>query len=103
MADDVEAGGWQARMERIPYDRRPALQAYTESGMLDMGGIITRLFYWEVVTAEPEIVFFYRWAWANGHDADCAPQMAFDAYVAATGRDQYVRRRDPVYQPRRIE
>jgi len=102
VADNVEAGGWQARMERISYDRRPALQAYTESGMLDMGGIITRLFYWEVVTAEPEIVFFYRWVWANGHDADCAPQMAFDAYVAATGRDQYVRRRDPLYQPRLV-
>ena len=102
VADTVEAGGWQVKMERIPYDRRPALQAYAESGMLDMGGIITQLFYWEVVTAEPEIVFFYRWAWTNGHDPDCAPQRAFDAYVAATERDQFVRQRDPLYQPRLV-
>lgn len=93
-----EAGGWRVTMQRVPYDRRPALEAYTQSGMLDMGGIITRLFYWEVVTAEAEIVFFYRWAWTHGYDPDCAAQAAFDAYVAATGRASYVRQRDPLYQ-----
>lgn len=93
-----EAGGWRVTMQRIAYDRRPALDAYMESGMLDMGGIITRLFYWELVTAEAEIVFFYRWAWTHGYDPEHATQSAFDAYVAATGRDQYVQRHDPVYQ-----
>lgn len=92
-----EAGGWRATMHRVPYDRRPALAAYTTSGMLEMGGVITRLFYWEVVTAEAEIVFFYRWAWAHGYDPDGATQLAFDAYIAATGRDQYVRERDPLH------
>lgn len=92
-----EAGGWRATMHRVSYDRRPALAAYTTSGMLEMGGVITRLFYWEVVTAEAEIVFFYRWAWAHGYDPDCAAQTAFEAYVTATGRDQYVRARDPLY------
>lgn len=93
-----EAGGWRATMHRVPYDRRPALAAYNTSGMLEMGGVITRLFYWEVVTAEAEIVFFYRWAWAHGYDPDGATKTAFDAYIAATGRDQYVRERDPLYQ-----
>lgn len=98
VAEQAEAGGWRVTMQRTSYDRRPALEAYTTSGMLEMGGVITRLFYWEVVTAEAEIVFFYRWAWAHGYDPDCATQAAFDAYVAATGRDQYVRARDPLYQ-----
>lgn len=97
VTDQAEAGGWRVTMQRTPYDRRPALEAYTTSGMLEMGGVITRLFYWEVVTAEAEIVFFYRWAWAHGYDPDCATQAAFEAYVAATGRDQYVRKRDPLY------
>lgn len=96
VSEQVEAGGWRATMQRVPYDRRPALSAYAESGMLEMGGVITRLFYWELVTAEPEIVFFYRWAWEHGYDPDSATQSAFDAYVAATGRVHYVRQRDPL-------
>jgi len=97
----AEAGGWRATMQRVAYDRRSALQAYTTSGMLAMGGVITQLFYWEVVTAEPELVLFYRWAWNNGHDPECATQRAFDAYVAATGRSHYVRQRDPLFHPSR--
>ncbi|MFZ4660137.1 MAG: metallophosphoesterase family protein [Caldilineaceae bacterium] len=97
-----EAGGWRVTMQRVPYDRRPALEAYSTSGMLAMGGVITQLFYWEIVTAEPEIVYFYRWAWEQGYDPDNATQAAFDAYVAATQRDHYVRTRDPLYQSTRI-
>jgi len=91
-------GGWQATHYRLPYDRRPALAAFAESGMLIAGGVITQLFYWEVVTAEPEIILFYRWAWENGYDPDGAINGAFQAYIAATGRDGYVRARDPLYQ-----
>lgn len=91
-------GGWQATHYRLPYDRRPALAAFAESGMLTAGGVITQLFYWEVVTAEPEIVLFYRWAWENGYDPDGSINGAFQAYIAATGRDGYVRARDPLYQ-----
>ncbi|MBX3012712.1 MAG: metallophosphoesterase family protein [Caldilineaceae bacterium] len=91
------AGGWQATMQRVAYDRRPALQAYEQSGMMAIGGVITQLFYWELVTANPEIIFFYQWAWEHGYDPDNATQVAFDAYRAATGRDHYVRRRDPLY------
>lgn len=97
VTEEEEVGGWQVTMQRIGYDRRPALEAYSTSGMLEMGGIITRLFYWELVTAEPEIVFFYRWAWTHGYDPDGATQSAFDAYVKATGREHYVRQRDPLY------
>lgn len=91
------SGGWQATLQRVPYDRRPALQAYAESGMLAVGGVITQLFYWELVTAKPEIIFFYRWAWTHGYDPDAATQTAFDAYMTTTGRDQYVRQHDPLY------
>jgi predicted phosphodiesterase len=96
--EQVEAGGWQATHYRIPYDRRPALAAYAETGMLEAGGIITRLFYWELVTAEPEIVLFYRWARENGYDAELAIEKSFAAYVEQTGRADYVRQQDPLFQ-----
>jgi predicted phosphodiesterase len=93
----VEPGGWRVTHHAVPYDRRPALEAYTTSGLLDAGGVIAQLFYWEVVTAEPEIIFFYRWAAANGLDPDRDPiRHTFEQYAAATGRNQYVRERDPL-------
>ncbi len=99
--EHVEAGGWRATMHRVAYDRRIALDAYATSGMLEMGGVITQLFYWELVTAEPELIYFYRWAWGNGYDPECATQSAFDAYAAATGRASYIRQHDPLFHAHR--
>jgi hypothetical protein len=66
--------------------------------MLEAGGVISQLFYWEIVTAEPEIVRFYRWSAARGLDPDRGPiRRIFEQYVTATGRDQYVRDRDPLW------
>jgi predicted phosphodiesterase len=96
--DSEMPGGWRVRHQRITYDRRPTLAAYAESGMLEAGGVISRLFYWEIVTAEPEIIAFYRWAYQHDYDPDCAIADTFAAYVAATGRDEYVRARDPLVQ-----
>lgn len=98
VAETTEIGGWRATHCEVAYDRRAALAEYHTSGMLEAGGVISRLFYWELVTAEAEIVLFYRWAWENGQDPDRAVHDAFTAYVNATGRDQYVRARDPLYQ-----
>ena len=82
---------------RVNYDRRPALAAYASTGMLEAGGVMSQLFYWELVTAEPEIIRFYRWAGGNGLDPDRgAIRRIFEQYVAATGRDQYVHERDPL-------
>lgn len=92
--------GWQAELCEVAYDQRLALQAFHDSGMLTAGGVISELFYWEVVTAEAEIVYFYRWAWASGQNPDSSIRDAFRAYTAATGRDQYVRQRDPLRQRR---
>jgi hypothetical protein len=65
--------------------------------MLQAGGVISELFYWEVVTAEPEIVRFYRWAASRGLDPDRGSiRRIFEQYVTATGRDEYVRARDPL-------
>lgn len=92
----IERGGWQATHHAIEYDRRPTLEAFASTGMLEAGGVISELFYWEVVTAEPEIIRFYRWAFSNGYDPDKeATHGLFTAYKTATGRDQYVRARDP--------
>ena len=84
----VEGGGWRATHYAVPYDRRAALHAFAATGMLEAGGVISQLFYWEVVTAEAEIVLFYRWAAANGLDPDRdSIRHTFEQYVAATGRD----------------
>lgn len=91
-------GGWRATHCEVAYDRRVALAAYDESGMLEAGGVISQLFYWEVVTAEAEIIYFYRWAWENGYDPDQDVHGSFAAYKTATGRDQHVRKLDPLEQ-----
>ena len=92
-------GGWRATHFRIPYDRRPSLESFTTSGMAEAGGVISQLFYWELVTAESEIVFFYRWAREHGYDANQDMRGTFRAYCEQTGRDAYVRARDPLYHP----
>jgi hypothetical protein len=89
-------GGWRATHLRVAYDRRPALVAYSERGMLEAGGPMSQLFYWELVTAEPEIVNFFHWARRNGHDPESQMDDAFRVYVSATGRDAYVAARDPL-------
>jgi len=95
--ESVSPGGWRATMHAVSYDRRPALAAFSETGMLAAGGAITQLFYWELVTAQPEIILFYRWSREHGMDADADLGAVLRAYVAATGRDAYVRARDPLY------
>lgn len=89
-------GGWRVHHHRVAYDRRPALEAFHTSGLLEVGGPIATVFYWELITAEPEIVNLYRWCYRNGYDADADLGSAFAAYTRATGRDEYVRRRDPL-------
>ena len=92
-------GGWRVHHHRVDYDRRPALDAFTATGMLDAGGVISHLFYWELATAEPEIIYFYRWAYQHDLDPDDAPWDTFRAYVADTGRDTYAAARDPLRHP----
>lgn len=89
-------GGWRATFHRVAYDRRPALAAYEESGMAAAGGAMTQLFYWQLATAEPEVIRFFRWAYEHGLDPDCAIDDAFDAYRLGAGRAAYVRERDPL-------
>lgn len=97
--EHVAWGGWQVTHYAVTYDLRRALEAYYTSGMLEAGGVYSLLFYWELVTAEPEIIRFYRWAMTNGHDPDRGPiRRIFEQYTGATGRDQYVRDRDPLHQ-----
>ena len=72
------------------------MAAYEESGMLEIGGVISQLFYWELVTAQPEIIRFYRWARAHGYDPDSDLEQSFDAYAQATNRRSYIDERDPL-------
>jgi predicted phosphodiesterase len=96
--DHVEPGGWRTTHLRVAYDRRPMLEAFTITGMAEAGGVITQLFYWELVTAEAEIVLFFRWAQEHGYDADNDMTNSFRAYCRQSGRDEYVRARDPLLQ-----
>jgi hypothetical protein len=98
VSPDSEFGGWRCAHVRVPYDRRPALEAFESSGMLAAGGVISTLFYWELVTAEWEIPYFFRWAREHYPDPQSSMREVFAAYVAATGRDQYVRQRDPLFK-----
>jgi hypothetical protein len=90
-------GGWRCTLCHVAYDRRPALAAFKETGMLASGGAISQLFYWELVTAEAEIIRFYQWAYANGLNPEDEVASTFEEYVAATGRDRYVWQRDPLH------
>ncbi len=98
VSPSMEFGGWKSTHVRVPYDRRPALAAYESSGMLAAGGALSTLFYWEIVTAEREIPFFFEWARERYADpATVSMSESFAAYVVATGRDLYVRERDPLF------
>ncbi len=92
----VEAGGWAVTHHRVPYDRRPVLDSFHGTGLLEVGGVIAQLFYWELITAEPEIIHYYHWCRAQGWDADGDMQAALRAYAAATGRDRFVADRNPL-------
>ncbi len=94
-ADPALWGGWQATFHRVDYDRRPVLESYYSSGMLEQGGVISELFYWEIVTAEREISLFFYWAEQHLSLEQVGLRSAFEAYKAATGRQHYIRQRDP--------
>ena len=103
VAENDEPGGWKVQHFRVPYDRCPVLEAFSSEGLLEAGGAIARLFYWELVTAEPEIINFFRWCWSNDHDPDAEDiRHSFAAYSEATGRAQYVDQRDPLKAARPI-
>jgi predicted phosphodiesterase len=94
--ETVEPGGWRATHMRVGYDRRPVLEGYYSTGMLAAGGVITELFYWELVTAQPEIIPLFRWAHERQLNPDEDIETVFLAYKRATHRDDYVRSRDPL-------
>ncbi len=90
-------GGWQVEHHQVFYDRCLVLDAFATSGMLGADGIFSTLFYWEVVTAEPEILLFYRWAYERGLDPEQYELgELFHRYGVESGRAGYVRQRDPL-------
>ncbi len=97
-SEAIVRGGWRVHHIDVAYDRRPALDAFAASGMLAAGGAISTLFYWEVVTAEPEIIYFYRWAYDRGldPDRDGFPGV-FERYATESGRRDFVRQHDPLH------
>jgi len=95
VSEDVEPGGWQCTHYSVHYDRCPALEEYFRSGMLEAGGIVGQLFYWEMVTNVPEITPFFCWTYEKGLHLDDLTKT-FLTYITTTGREQYVREKDPL-------
>ncbi len=90
-------GGWRVSHYRVDYDRRPALEGFFESEMLEAGGVISELFYWELVTARREIPFFFQWRRANlPPNNGLSFDEEFQAYKDATGRHEFIKQRDPL-------
>lgn len=101
--ESEQPGGWKVLHQQVPYDRSPVLEAFSTEGLLEVGGVIARLFYWELVTSEPEIINYFRWCWSNGHDPDAEDiRQSFAAYCEATGRSRFVDARDPLRAARPI-
>ncbi|HEY81181.1 MAG TPA: hypothetical protein G4O05_08925 [Caldilineae bacterium] len=89
-------GGWRVSHYRVAYDRCPALEAFHTSGMLARGGVISELFYWELITAQREIAYFFMWRRAHLPQDSVSLAEAFRAYKDATGRHAYIRQHDPL-------
>ena len=97
IAPEAIHGGWRVSHYRVDYDRRPALAGFFESGMLEAGGVISELFYWELVTAHREIPYFFQWRRANlPPNNGLSFDEEFQAYKDATERHEFIRQRDPL-------
>jgi predicted phosphodiesterase len=94
--ESEEPGGWRVTHHRVDYDRRPALEAFHTSGLLAAGGVIAQLFYWELVTGEPEIINYYHWCREQGLDPDTNMARAMAIYSQQSGRRHFVDERDPL-------
>lgn len=90
-----EPGGWRVEFRQVDYDRRPVLEDFFTCGLLEVGGAIAKLFYWEIVTAEPEIIGFFRWCRQAGYDIDGDLDSPFAEYSESTGRQALVDSIDP--------
>lgn len=95
VADAPESEGWRAEFRRVPYDRARTLHAFHDRGYLEAGGPINEMFYWEILSAEPEISHFFAWARAQGFDPQRELDAAFDRYKRVTQRGRLMERLDP--------
>ncbi len=95
VADAPEGEGWQTTLQHVAYDRERTLRAFFERGHLDAGGPILELFYWEIVSAQPEIISFMAWSRRHGFDPHAELQTALHTYKRKTGRAQVIADMDP--------
>lgn len=63
----LEDGAWVPTFRRVAYDVGSALSAYADSGYLEEGGLIARLFHDEVRDARAYMAPYLMWAEAAGH------------------------------------
>ncbi len=89
-----EGEGWAVTFRKVPYNREKTLRAYFDRGEFRTGGAIVELFYWEVVSAQPEIIEFFSWARRQGlNSRDIDRNLAL--YKQHTGRDTAIEAIDP--------
>jgi predicted phosphodiesterase len=87
-------GQWRTTLHTAAYDRRPALEAFRTMELLE-ASIMNRLYYWTICLARDELTPCLRWCRENGFGLDEGFAAGFAAYVAATGRDEFVWAHDP--------
>ncbi len=90
-----EGEGWKVTLRHIPYDRERTLRAFFDRGYLESGGPIMELFYWEIVTADQEIIPFFEWTRQRGLGPGAELGAALAAYKQHSGRDKAVAEMDP--------
>lgn len=89
-----EGEGWAVTYRKVPYNREETLRAYFDRGEFQTGGAIVELFYWEVVSAKPEVIDFFAWARQHGLDGrDIDRNLTL--YKQHTARDAAIETMDP--------
>lgn len=57
----LENGYWRPEFRRVPYDRQRAIDAFTNSGLLETGGLSAQIFLEELKHARSYLVPFLMW------------------------------------------
>lgn len=80
---ELRGGRWRAEFRRVAYDRRPALEAFETSGLLEEGGLSAHIFKLELQNARSYLTPFWMWSEEQGLPQDWASwerfQQAFPA------------------------
>lgn len=67
---ELRDGRWHPEFRRVPYDHVRALARFSESGLLEDGGLSAEIFYQELLHARSYLVPFLMWSEERGRAHD---------------------------------